>query len=98
RYQLIQTRLVRPNERLPRMISHDAAGRRPNELPIPDHPGVDRRKHGAVDDERPELFHQVEGERGTTVTRLMVESPPGIEPLAQQGDGALLRKKCITKR
>src|SRR5215208_5820673 len=76
--------------------SHSAAAT--DEVVCLNHAGVDRSHHGGIDDEWPKLLHDIEGEGGTTIARLMVEAEVRIETDAGKGDGDVFGQQGVAER
>ncbi len=58
----------------------------------------DSRDDGRIHDRSAELLHQVQGQAGPPMTRLVIEAPVRIEALGNQGNGAFLRQHGVAER
>jgi hypothetical protein len=54
-------------------------------------------KHRRVDDQRAELLHDVERQRGPAVPRLVVEAEVGVEADGQELDGHVLGQERVAE-
>jgi len=97
-HELIQSRLVRKEIASSPGRLERYSGRVHDEVRLRDHAGVEGREHRRIADDRTELLHQVERERGATEARLMVEAEQRVEPRVRRDVGEVFGEHRVGER
>src|SRR6266481_2936439 len=97
-YERVHPLLVRAQESLSASGRQSNRRTNANEIPAPDHPGVDCSDHHRIRDERPETLDQIERQRRTAKAGLMKEADERVEAHAVTDDCQVFCQQAVGKR